>query len=151
MAQSNPSPENTNVSFPDGFPVVAVGASAGGLEAFTELLRHLPADTGMAFVLIQHLSPGHASMLAQLLSRETAMPVNQVEDGAVVADETMRTSADGVRCVLDWEIAGLCTLQDFVNIDCSVPKVLALINAVACEPSDLDTVALCKDRRQPCA
>ena len=44
-------------------PVVAIGASAGGLEAFTELLRGLPADTGMAFVFIQHLSPDHPSML----------------------------------------------------------------------------------------
>src|SRR6476660_4248689 len=51
----------------------------------------------------------------------------------------------------DRQISRLCTLQDLVNVDCSVPKVLALINAVACEPSDLDTVALCKDRRQPCA
>ena len=66
-------------------PVVAVGASAGGLEAITNLLRHLPADTGMAFVLIQHLAPGHASMLAQLLSRETAMPVNQIKDGTVLS------------------------------------------------------------------
>jgi two-component system, chemotaxis family, CheB/CheR fusion protein len=67
------------------YPVVAVGASAGGLEAFTELLRHLPADTGMAFVFIQHLAPGHESVLAQLLSRETTMPVNQVEDGTVLS------------------------------------------------------------------
>ena len=65
--------------------VVAVGASAGGLEAFTDLLRHLPADTGLAFVLIQHLAPRHDSMLAQLLSRETAMPVHQVENGTVLA------------------------------------------------------------------
>src|SRR5690242_3531213 len=70
---------------PPSFPVVAIGASAGGLEAFTELLRGLPADTGMAFVLIQHLSPDHESMLARLLSRETAMPVSEVEDGTVLA------------------------------------------------------------------
>lgn len=68
-----------------GFPVVGVGASAGGLEAFTELLRHLPADTGMAFVFIQHLAPRHESMLAHLLSRETAMCVNEVADGAVLS------------------------------------------------------------------
>ena len=67
--------------------VVAVGASAGGLEAFTELLRYLPADTGLAFVLIQHLAPRHDSMLAQLLSRKTAMPVHQVEDGTVLAPD----------------------------------------------------------------
>ncbi len=67
------------------FPVVAIGASAGGLEAVTNLLRHLPADTGMAFVLIQHLAPGHDSMLVQLLSRETAMIVNQVENGTILS------------------------------------------------------------------
>jgi two-component system CheB/CheR fusion protein len=66
-------------------PVVAIGASAGGLEAVTELLRGLPADTGMAFVFIQHLAPSHASMLVPLLARETAMPVHEVENGTVLA------------------------------------------------------------------
>ncbi|HOQ46118.1 MAG TPA: chemotaxis protein CheB [Bryobacteraceae bacterium] len=67
------------------FPVVAVGASAGGLEAFTALLRRLPAQTGMAFVFIQHLDPTHESRLAQLLSRETVMPVTFAEDGEVLS------------------------------------------------------------------
>src|SRR5580704_6860242 len=58
--------------------IVGVGASAGGLEAFTELLSHLPDDTGMAFVLIQHLDPKHDSHLAELLSRESKMPVLEV-------------------------------------------------------------------------
>ncbi len=53
------------------FPIVGIGASAGGLEAFTQLLRALPADTGMAFVLVQHLAPTHASLLAEILSRTT--------------------------------------------------------------------------------
>jgi two-component system CheB/CheR fusion protein len=70
---------------PPSFPVVAIGASAGGLEAFTELLRGLPVDTGMAFVLIQHLSPDHESMLTRLLSRETAMTVNEIADGTVIS------------------------------------------------------------------
>src|SRR5258705_4425986 len=59
----------------ENFPVVGIGASAGGLEAFTKLLRNLPADTGMAFVLIQHLDPTHESILASLLSRSSGMPV----------------------------------------------------------------------------
>lgn len=67
------------------FPVVAIGASAGGLEACSALLRQLPADTGMAFVFIQHLTPTHESLLPQLLSRETAMPVNPIEDGVLLA------------------------------------------------------------------
>jgi two-component system, chemotaxis family, CheB/CheR fusion protein len=61
--------------------VVAIGASAGGLEAFTELLSHLPADTGMAFVLVQHLDPKHESMLTELISRSTRMPVLEVKNG----------------------------------------------------------------------
>jgi two-component system, chemotaxis family, CheB/CheR fusion protein len=63
------------------FPVVGVGASAGGLEAFTQLLKHLPPDTGMAFVLVQHLAPMHESALAALLSRNTRMPVAEATDG----------------------------------------------------------------------
>ncbi|HEX3527523.1 MAG TPA: chemotaxis protein CheB [Thermoanaerobaculia bacterium] len=62
------------------FPIVGIGASAGGLEAFSELLRALPTDTGMAFVLVQHLSPSHPSQLADILSRTTRMPVTEVQD-----------------------------------------------------------------------
>ncbi|BCL35778.1 CheR family methyltransferase [Nostoc sp. MS1] len=69
-------PSQTNAPF----PVVGIAASAGGLEAFTELIRHLPTDTGMAFVLIQHLSPDHESLLSEILGRVTTMPVLQVHD-----------------------------------------------------------------------
>ncbi|HSK76429.1 MAG TPA: chemotaxis protein CheB [Thermoanaerobaculia bacterium] len=62
------------------FSVVGIGASAGGLEAFTQMLNALPVDTGMAFVLVQHLAPTHASMLSEILSRSTAMPVTEVHD-----------------------------------------------------------------------
>ena len=57
------------------FPVVAIGASAGGLEAFRTLLAALPASSGMAFILVQHLDPTHASMLVDLLSPRTKMTV----------------------------------------------------------------------------
>ena len=63
---------------PAQFPIVGIGASAGGLEAFTELLKHLPLDTGMGFVLVQHLDPQHESTLPQLLARATSMPVREV-------------------------------------------------------------------------
>jgi two-component system CheB/CheR fusion protein len=66
------------------FPVVAIGASAGGIEAFSELLRCLPTNTGMAFVLILHLDPKHHSILPELLAKETLMPVVQVRDGVQV-------------------------------------------------------------------
>ncbi|MEJ2672826.1 MAG: chemotaxis protein CheB [Deltaproteobacteria bacterium] len=61
--------------------VVGVGASAGGLEAFTDLLRHLPRDTGMAFVLLQHLPPKQHSMLAQILGKATVLPVEEAQEG----------------------------------------------------------------------
>src|SRR5438270_11633016 len=66
---------------PPAFPIVGVGASAGGLEAFTELLRNLPADTGMAFILVQHLDPTQTSILSDALGRVTSMPVQEVRDG----------------------------------------------------------------------
>ena len=66
------------------FTVVGIGASAGGLEAFTQLLKYLPADTGMAFVLVQHLDPKHPSQLANLLSKATTMPVLEIKNGTVI-------------------------------------------------------------------
>ncbi|MEH2186040.1 MAG: chemotaxis protein CheB [Nostoc sp.] len=66
------------------FPIVGIAASAGGLEAFTEVLRHLLTDTGMAFVLIQHLDPKHKSLLSEILARTTQMPVTEVQDGVTV-------------------------------------------------------------------
>ena len=59
-------------------PIVGIGASAGGLEAYTQLLKRLPADTGLGFVLVQHLDPQHPSALAHLLARATTMPVHEV-------------------------------------------------------------------------
>jgi two-component system CheB/CheR fusion protein len=66
------------------FPVAGIGASAGGLDAFKALLATLPADTGMAFVLIQHLDPLHTSLMAGLLSGHTSMPVTQAAEGASI-------------------------------------------------------------------
>ena len=64
------------------FPIVGIGASAGGLDAFKALLAATPPDTGMAFVLIQHLDPLHASLMAELLSSRTTMPVAPAAEGA---------------------------------------------------------------------
>ena len=61
--------------------VVGIGASAGGLEAIGELLRKLPDSTGMAFVIIQHLSPDYKSMLSEILGKYTMMPVIQAQNG----------------------------------------------------------------------
>src|ERR1700730_18378774 len=66
------------------FPIVGIGASAGGLEAFSELLRYLPEKTGMAFVLVQHLDPKHQSGLQEILARTTGIPVTEVTHGTKV-------------------------------------------------------------------
>jgi two-component system CheB/CheR fusion protein len=70
--------------FPGSFPIVAIGASAGGLEAFSELLHHLPEKSGMAYVLVQHLDPKHESGLREILARTTKIPVTEVAHGTVV-------------------------------------------------------------------
>jgi len=61
------SPESVTQTSPGSFPIVGIGASAGGLEAFSELLRYMPEKTGMAFVLVQHLDPRHGSALQEIL------------------------------------------------------------------------------------
>jgi two-component system CheB/CheR fusion protein len=76
--------QNNSTDTIDDLLVVGIGASAGGLEAFSELLSHLPADTGMAFVLVQHLSPDQDSLLEELLDRSTPIAVVRATDGVTV-------------------------------------------------------------------
>lgn len=80
-----PEPDALPRVFPQNpFPIVGIGASAGGLEAFRLLLQNLPADTGSAFVLVQHLAATQDSILPALLSRTTTMPVLEAEDGVKI-------------------------------------------------------------------
>jgi len=82
-----PSPESAPAQAPAfSFPVVGIGASAGGLAAFEAFFSGMPAETdpGMAFVLVQHLAPDHKSILTDLIRRYTRMQVFEVEDGMVV-------------------------------------------------------------------
>ena len=67
------------------FLIVAIGASAGGLEALEQFFRKMPADAPMAFVVVQHLSPDHESALPQLLAKYTSMPVEQVQENTKAA------------------------------------------------------------------
>ena len=66
------------------FPIVGIGASAGGLKALTSLLSEIPADTGMGFVVIQHLDPSHESYLPSLLAKHSRVPIEDAVDGCVV-------------------------------------------------------------------
>ncbi|HEX7913978.1 MAG TPA: chemotaxis protein CheB, partial [Paraburkholderia sp.] len=100
----------TSAEQPDGRawenpgPVVGIGASAGGLEALNKLLGHLAADTGMVFVIVQHLDPQHESRLRDLLAEVTRMPVLEARDGLpvepdhvyVIAPNTTLAMANGI-------------------------------------------------------
>lgn len=63
---------------------VAVGASAGGLEAIESFFSHMPPESGLSFIVIQHLSPDYKSLMVELLSKRTPMPVHRAEDGMLV-------------------------------------------------------------------
>jgi two-component system CheB/CheR fusion protein len=79
------SPDRPNLgAHPALCPVIGLGASAGGLEAFQSFLGAAPADAGFAYVLVQHLDPNHESMLAELLARRTSMPVRQISDNMAI-------------------------------------------------------------------
>ena len=69
------------------FHVVGLGASAGGLEAYEQFFRHVPPNCGLAFVLVPHLDPGHASILTEILQRCTVMPVVEAQNHMVVAPD----------------------------------------------------------------
>ena len=71
----------------EAFPIVGLGASAGGLEAFEQFFRNVPPEIGMAFVLVPHLDPSHASILTEILQRSTAMPVVEARDQMKVAPD----------------------------------------------------------------
>ena len=86
MVQENPDRKKATIL---PFPVVCIGASAGGLEALQEFFRHMPAHPGAAFVVIQHLSPDYKSLMDELLARCTPMVIHRVEDG-------MRVSRDHI-------------------------------------------------------
>ncbi|MBK5277439.1 MAG: histidine kinase, partial [Bacteroidia bacterium] len=86
------------------FPVVGIGASAGGLEAFRKLLQAIPENSGMAYVLVQHLDPSHESMLPDLLQKVTTIPVLEIADDIrvepnhiyVIPSNKMMVANDGV-------------------------------------------------------
>jgi len=90
--------------YPQNFPIVGLGASAGGFDAFKEFLQAIPENSGMAFVLVQHLAPSHESLLPKLLSKSTHLPVYEITDDINLAPDTvyiipenkMLTTEDGV-------------------------------------------------------
>lgn len=69
------------------FPVVGIGASAGGLDAFKKILTAIPENSGMAYILVQHLAPKHASALPEILQRVTKIPVVEISDNISVGPD----------------------------------------------------------------
>jgi two-component system, chemotaxis family, CheB/CheR fusion protein len=69
--------------------IIGIGASAGGLGAFKAFFSNMPPDSGMTFVLVQHLAPDHKSLLADLIGKVTAMPVIEAENETAVAPNTV--------------------------------------------------------------
>jgi two-component system CheB/CheR fusion protein len=86
------------------FPVVGIGASAGGLEAFKRLIKTIPDNSGMAYILVQHLHPGHSSSLPEILQRETTIPVYEIRDNVevkpdhvyIIPSNKMLVATDGI-------------------------------------------------------
>jgi len=99
-AKKNSKPSATT----QNFPIVGIGASAGGLDAFKQFLKAVPEDSGMAYVFVQHLDPSHESILPDILSRVTNIPVNEITDDIhlapnhvyVIPENKTLTSMDGV-------------------------------------------------------
>jgi len=80
-----------------GSTIVAIGASAGGIEALAELLDATPADTGLAFVIVQHVARGRTSMLADILASHTTMQVEQIRTGDIPKPNTVHPSSTANR------------------------------------------------------
>ena len=86
------------------FPVIGIGASAGGLDAFKKLIKEIPVDSGMAYVLVQHLDPNHESMLTEILQKITSIPVLEIADDIkvepnhlyVIPSNKIMVATDGV-------------------------------------------------------
>jgi two-component system CheB/CheR fusion protein len=121
--------------------IVGLGASAGGLEAFKSFFSHMPADSELAFVLVQHLAPDHQSLLAELVGRSTSMSVLEASDGTrvqarhvyVIPPNATLTIADGILQVRKpapprehrWPINTFFTSLAEDQGDCAVCVVLA--------------------------
>src|SRR5271169_5056527 len=93
--------ELPSISARAGFPIVAIGASAGGLDACRKLLDALPAVNGMAFIIVQHLDPSHDSMMVDLLAGHTSMPVLLATDGMKIERERVYVIPPGVYLSVD--------------------------------------------------
>jgi two-component system CheB/CheR fusion protein len=111
-----------------GCSIVGIGASAGGLEAFTQLLNHLPPDTGMGFVLVQHLDPQHGSALTQLLARATKMPVHEATHNKRVEPNHVYVIPPNTKLGI---VRGVLKLQPLAKTRADLRAIDAFLEALA--------------------
>ena len=98
------------------FIIVGIGASAGGLEALETFLAHLPAESGMAFVLVQHLDPAQPSLMPELLARHTKMSVQTAEDGMRVEPNRFYVMPPNVRLTIQGGVLHTSTPIEHVTV-----------------------------------
>ena len=109
------------------FPVVGIGASAGGLEAFSELLTNLPVNTGMAYLLVQHLDPTHNSFLVEILAKQTRIPIEQAREGIEVSPNHVYVLPPNSTLTLGGNRLHLATRRPSNNA--AVPSIFSLIRS----------------------
>jgi two-component system CheB/CheR fusion protein len=100
LPQAKPTPSTGLPVEPPGFLIVGIGASAGGLEAMEEFFRHMSPSSGMAFVVVSHQHAGHVSLLPNLLSKFTAMPVVEATDGMKVEPNRVYLAPGGTQLAI---------------------------------------------------
>ena len=128
--QSN---KTADTSKDQSFPVVGIGASAGGLDALKRLLESLPQDTGLALIIVQHLATNQESMLPEILSRSTKMPVHKINSGmqiepnnvyVIPSGTTMTVKENSLR--LHPKLASLKPIDEFLRSLALERKTLAI-------------------------
>lgn len=113
--------------------LVGIGASAGGIEALGRLVSALPAHTGMAYVVAQHLSPDYQSMLRDILGREAALPVEEIRDGLRPGSDTLYTTPAGHNVLLE---EGCFRLRRTSTRGIPKPSIDLLLRSLAVELGD---------------
>jgi len=111
MRTQSTSSEQSHGNPPPTFAIVGVGASAGGLEAFRQLLAHVPDRSGLAFVLVQHLEATRASQLSDVLATSTTMRVAQAEDGVGVEPDHVYVIPPGTQMAIEGGVLRLSPLE----------------------------------------
>jgi two-component system chemotaxis response regulator CheB len=99
----------------DGFELVVVASSAGGVQALTKLVSELPADFGLAVVIVQHVDPRHRSLLVDILARRSRLPVEQVADGTKMVPGTVYVAPPGFHVLVDADRTRSLSHAELVN------------------------------------